>query len=152
MVVEAGAAAVLAGLIFVGLSINLDRLLEYPVVFLRAMAALTMLANVFLVASLVLVPGQSPRLLGLEILLVAGTAWAAVTLLSIRYVRRAAVAYHTDAQVLFVLRQVATVPAIAGGLVLIAERDGLPWLVPAFLATFVVVIAESWVILVEIKR
>jgi hypothetical protein len=54
---EVGAAAALAGLLFVGVSINLTRILSLPRLPNRALLALVILLAILVVSSLLLVPG-----------------------------------------------------------------------------------------------
>src|SRR5690606_5287999 len=55
---QLGASATLAGLIFVGVSLNLTRILAAAFLPLRALLALGLLVAILVVASLLLVPGQ----------------------------------------------------------------------------------------------
>ncbi len=68
----AGAAAVLAGLVFVGLSINLDMIMSNPTYGLpgRALEALVLLVAVLIVTLLLLVPAQGMVLAGVAVLTV----------------------------------------------------------------------------------
>jgi modulator of FtsH protease len=75
---ELGAAAALAGLLFVSVSVNQTRILELGRMADRGLEALMMLLMVLVVASLPLVPGQPPHWLGAEILLVAAGSLAAL--------------------------------------------------------------------------
>jgi hypothetical protein len=68
---ELGAAAALAGLLFVSVSVNQARILQLGSMADRGLEALAMLLLVVVVASLPLVPGQPLRLLGAEILVIA---------------------------------------------------------------------------------
>jgi hypothetical protein len=72
----AGAAAALAGLIFVAVSINLARILKFRNLPRRAVETLAIAVGLLLVSVLVLVPGQSSIVLGTEIL-VLGVGLAA---------------------------------------------------------------------------
>jgi modulator of FtsH protease len=63
-VAEAGASAALAGLLFVALSINLERILKGTGLPGRAGEAIVLLLTVLVVSTFGLVPGQSPRVLG----------------------------------------------------------------------------------------
>lgn len=74
-VAQAGAAAALTGLIFVAVSINLGRILGYPHLPTRALEAIVTLLSVLLVSTWVLVPGQSCRVLGVEILTTGVVTW-----------------------------------------------------------------------------
>src|SRR5271154_5057176 len=64
---EAGASAALAGLLFVAISINLARILEYRHLPSRAVETLLALLSVLIVATFALVPGQSFVVYGAEI-------------------------------------------------------------------------------------
>jgi hypothetical protein len=68
----AGAAAVLAGLVFVGVSINLEMIMSDPAYGLagRALEALVLLVAVLIVTLLLLVPSQGRVLAGAEVLAV----------------------------------------------------------------------------------
>ena len=68
---ELGAAAALAGLLFVSVSVNQERILSLGRMADRGLEALGLLFLVLVVVSLPLVPGQPLRLLGAEILGVA---------------------------------------------------------------------------------
>ncbi len=74
---EAGAAGVLTGLVFVGVSINLEKIVADPRSGLagRAAEALILLVAVLTASSLLLVPGQGEGLVGLEVLAVGCVAW-----------------------------------------------------------------------------
>ena len=76
-VAQVGASAALLGLLFVGVSINLGRILALAGLPDRALLALVLILNVLVTATLMLVPGQPLRLLGAEVLIagvVAGVA------------------------------------------------------------------------------
>src|SRR5277367_6109363 len=66
-VAEAGAAAALAGLVFVAVSINLARILEFPTLPTRVLEALVALLSVLTAALFSLIPFQSARTYGAEI-------------------------------------------------------------------------------------
>ena len=66
-VAEAGASAALAGLLFVALSINLERILKGTGLPGRAGEAIVLLLTVLVVSTFGLVPGQSPRVPGAEV-------------------------------------------------------------------------------------
>ncbi|MFC3133535.1 hypothetical protein ACFOHM_11190, partial [Microbaculum marinum] len=61
---QVGASAALGGLLFVAASLNLPRILQYPGLPERALAALALLLGILVVSSLMLVPGQPLRLIG----------------------------------------------------------------------------------------
>jgi hypothetical protein len=116
----AGAAAVLAGLVFVGVSINLDTIMSNPGYGLpgRALEALVLLVAVLIVTMLLLVPAQGMVLAGAEMLTVGVLDWAAVVIIQVLVLRNwqsleAAFRWHFVPRV--VLCQVATLPIVAAG-------------------------------------
>ncbi len=152
-VATAGAASVLAGLIFVGLSINLERLLTMPSVLLRAAAALALLVGVLGISILLLIPEQSLRNAGIEVIGVTVAVGCIVVLLSERSFRRSPEEFRGNAIALSGLRIATLVPLVASGILLIGNHSsGLDLLVPSFLMAFIVTIVEAWVVLVEIVR
>jgi hypothetical protein len=65
-----------AGLLFVSLSINLDRILWHPWLPRRAGVALMLMFEALIIAIVGLVPGQSRRALGIGLLVVRILWWA----------------------------------------------------------------------------
>jgi modulator of FtsH protease len=151
-VAEAGAAAALAGLLFVAVSINLTRILEYPGLSGRAAEALGLLFFVLVIATLGLVPGQSPVALAGEVMAVGGMAELILLVLQIRDARRPEQRLSWSVTRI-VSSAVATLPAMVAGLsVLIGSGGGFYWLVPAILLAFAAALVDAWVLLVEILR
>ncbi len=67
-VAGAGASAALAGLVFVAVSINIERILQFKGLPERALATVLLLLNVVLISLIGLFPGQTETALGLELL------------------------------------------------------------------------------------
>jgi hypothetical protein len=156
-VAEISAAAALTGLIFVGVSINLSKILQYPGLPNLALDALATLGAVLILSSLVLIPGQPAQALGLELLLLGVLNWVLAIGIQFRNWRnrepgvRAQYMWTLISQI--VLRQATTAPfAIAGAWLLIWGTPGLYWLVPGVLLSFIVAIMEAWILLIEINR
>ena len=151
-VAEAGASAALAGLLFVAMSINLRRILEFPSLPGRAGETIAILVNVLVIASVGLMPGQSNVALGLEVLVAASVTW--VLVMSVQYRNShhpVEVNEHRGSR--FVLTQIAILPFVVGGATIVAEAGGgLYWVGAGMVATFVVAAATVWVLLVEIMR
>ena len=153
LITVAGASAALVGLLFVGLSINLDQLLEIPHLLLRAAASLLTLTSTLIISCLLLAPDASLAVYGLSILVVSLATWGAVTYLGIRAVGRAPDSNRTHQVLALVGLQLATLPTVmAGVMVWQREEEGLNWLVPAFLIAFGAVMVNSWVLTVESRR
>ena len=87
-VAEAGASAALAGLLFVALSINLERILKGSGLPGRAGEAIVLLLTVLVVSTFGLVPGQSPRVLGAEVLGFGLLPWLILIAIHVDAVRR----------------------------------------------------------------
>jgi modulator of FtsH protease len=152
-VAEVGASAVLAGLVFVGLSINLDKIIAGPGLPGRALEALVVLIVVLVVSSLLLVPGQSQALIGCEVLVSGLAVWIAIVSLQLGNLRTLAPPYRVVFAVRVALGQLATVPfVIAGTAVLVRGEGGLYWVVPGIIVSLVLALQDAWVLLVEINR
>jgi modulator of FtsH protease len=147
-VAEAGAAAALAGLLFVSVSINLARILQIPALPWRAAEALLALLSVLIVALLALVPGQSAQALGLEICVTGVVLWVAGSLALVRSDR---------SQPRFLLRlltnQLPPVAfVVAGLLIALGHPAGMYWMVPGTFLAFAAGVLDAWVLLIEILR
>ena len=155
----AGAAAVLAGLVFVGVSINLGMIVSNPTYGLtgRALEALVWLVAVLIVTLLLLVPGQGTVLAGVEILAVGAADWAAVVAIQLLHLKRNWGSLEADLRrhsaVRVVLGQVATLPFVVAGVAVLSWGvGGLYWLVAAVVLSLLVAVVDAWVLLVEIQR
>jgi hypothetical protein len=154
----AGAAAVLAGLVFVGVSINLDTIMSNPTYGLagRALEALVLLVAVLIVTILLLVPAQGMLLAGAEVLAVGVVDWAAIVAIQVLQLRNwhsleASLRWHLVPRV--VLGQVATLPLVAAGIAVLSWGvSGLYVLVVGVILSFLVAVVDAWILLVEIKR
>lgn len=84
LVAEAGASAALTGLLIVAVSINLTRILSFPHLPGRAAQAVMVVLSVLLVSTCCLVPAQSARVLGAEVLAVGALGILGMSWLQIR--------------------------------------------------------------------
>jgi hypothetical protein len=152
-VAQVGASASLAGLLFVGVSLNMSKILASRGLPERALGALVLLVTILIVASLELVPGQSEAVLGVEIVAVGLVAWAATTVSDVKAIRVTEKNYQRLYFNSAALNQVAVVPYLIGGtLVATGYVNGIYFIVPAMLVSFVKAIMEAWVLLVEVNR
>ena len=67
-VATAGASAALTGLLFVAVSINLERILKGEGLPERGLVTVVLLLEVLVISLVCLIPGQSPLALGIELL------------------------------------------------------------------------------------
>jgi hypothetical protein len=152
-VAAAGAAAVLAGLVFVAVSINLEKVLEVHDVRGRAGDTILMFLGVLLVTLFLLVPGQSNDALGVE-LAVSGALLAVALLLIIWQALKQRTRQPLSWRITRVVSALASsVPMVAAGISLIAEQGGgLYWLVAGVVLAFCSGVGNAWVLLVEVVR
>ncbi|MBO0676518.1 hypothetical protein JRC04_03465 [Mycolicibacterium sp. S2-37] len=145
-----GGAAALAGLLFVGLSLNLSEVLEHSGVPARAAATLSLTISILLVTVFLATPGQgrevvAAELAGLGLAMVAGSVWAG------RHQGRGRPLRFRVYTLMFLL--VPSLLLIVAGASLLAQwGGGLYWVTAAVVAGFLSASANSWVLLVEIKR
>ena len=155
---QAGAAGVLVGLVFVGVSINLEKILSDPGSGLtgRAAEALILLVAVLTASTLLLVPGQGTTLIGAEVLAVGLAAWGWVGVIQLLRLRGWRT-MRSDLRGAFVLRvalgQIATLPSVAAGVAVLAGGLwGLYCLAAGMVFSILVALFGAWVLLVEINR
>ena len=148
-----GAAAALAGLLIVAMSINIDQILKYEYLPARAAAALITMLSPLVVAVALLVPGQPDGVLGVELavigVLLGITLWGRLGYGPSRggqTVRQWLLGTGGPLAVL-VLSLVLAGVGLGTGTV-----GGLVWLAPAVLAAVLSGTAQAWVLLVEIRR
>jgi hypothetical protein len=151
LVAEAGASAALTGLLFVAVSINLTRILSFPHLPGRAAQALMVFLSVLLVTTCGLVPAQSARALGAEILAIGALGVLGMSWLQIR--DRIHVQRRYWVVSLLATSQLPLIPFVVCGVLLLrGSQNGLYWLLPGTLLSFVAGVLHAWVLLVEILR
>ncbi len=150
---EVGASAALAGLIFVGLSINITRIVSFARLPGRAIQSLTVLAAILVVSLLVLVPNQLVWAIGLEVAVVGVSAWAINTHFDYVNYEKTDQKYRRSYLSVAALDQSCTLLYIVAGIVLVFYgATGIYLLVPATVLSFLKAIIDAWVLLVEINR
>jgi hypothetical protein len=150
-VAAAGASAALAGLLFVAVSINIERILALPGVPERALQALLQLLGVVVISLVVLAPGQSNSALGAELLVVAVPLLAASILLTVRGLKGGRQGSGAGPRMLIIAA--GTVPFVIAAISLIAESGGgLYWVLAGTALALIGAVLNAWVLLVEILR
>ena len=150
---QVGASASLAGLVFVGISLNLTKIMSSGHLPNRAQEALLALLLTLIVSALFLVPGQTAASLGVEVLVAGLLAWAGVIGLQVDSFRRMDAAFRRRAATAAVLGQALSISVWAAGAILLWKGPvGVYWLVPGLLLSYLVALANAWVLTVEINR
>jgi hypothetical protein len=153
-VAVAGASAALAGLLFVAVSINVERILKYEGLPERGIEALAMLLTPLVISIAGLLPGQGHVALGIELLAI--TAALLAVMLRLPIARQLPDGIETPSRY-FLSRQIVrlsgTVLLGIGSLgVLFAVAGGLYWIVGGIVVLILGAVVNAWVLLVEILR
>lgn len=155
---QAAAAAALAGLLFVGISINLETIVTSMRLIRRALEAFVLFAQILLVSALVLIPDVSRVALGWGLLGMFAVSWALVVrghvaALAGLHGPDAASAPRGSIPAQVLLGQAATIPLVIGAATLIAGAGGgLYWFAPGIVIAYVAALVDAWVLLLEVKR
>jgi len=151
-VATAGAAAALAGLIIVAMSVNIAKIIAIPSMPARAAATISSLVLIVVVAAAGLIPDQSALAFGVETLVLTALALgfavdAAVRILREGYGPRGSLLVKSAVPV------VQIVPFAIGGVMLVAGVDGgLVSVACGVILVFIGSVLSAWVLLVEILR
>jgi hypothetical protein len=153
-VAAAGASAALAGLVFVGLSVNISQIIRFPQLALRAGATIGMLILILVCSMVTLMPQGTPAL-GLEVV-VFGLFGCWLQIVSAQRGHAAVAQFHRpkwESVVNIVTGQIQIAPFIVGGILLFVGHDhGMYWLAAGCIAIFILSALNAWVLLVEILR
>ena len=150
--ITGGGAAALTGLLFVAVSIKIDFISGSQELRNRAGQVLTLFAVVVIASALVAIPGQSDRVLGIEVI--------ALTLLMgglLRFLDRRAGAGDTSSAAARLLEAAAPnlltmLLMLAAGVVLaVGQPDGLYVLVAPILIALAGGMASAWLLLIRIS-
>ena len=153
MVATAGAAAALAGLIIVAMSVNIQRIIELPGMTSRAAVTIATLILIVISVSAALIPGQPLAILGLEILLFAAGTMVMLIRSAVAMLRAAGPDYRTVTVVKVVLTAIQILLFAIGAVLLVTgAEEGMYWVAAGVLAVFIGSVANAWVLLVEILR
>ncbi len=149
----AAAAATLAGLLAVAVSINLQRILAFANLPGRAAQALILFSTPLVTGLFLIVPKQPRAALASELLVTGIVVGAVQIVIDARSPRS-----DQETRLTWVVgRTIPTIVScgclvVAGATLLAQAGGGLYWLVPSALAAIVFGLVNAWVLLVEIQR
>ena len=150
---QLGAAAALAGLLFVAVSINVDRIVKVGGLADRAFEVLVTLLAILTMAGLLLIPQQSLAIMGVEVVVVATLAGVFGLGLGVRGVRRTEARHRLRFAIGLAMFAAALALCVAGGIVMLAGSAlGLYWVAAGMCLGIVRAVTDAWVLLVEINR
>jgi hypothetical protein len=152
-VATAGASAALAGLVFVAISINIQRILEFEGLPERGLETVALLVGVLVVSIVGLVPGQGHVALGIELL--ALSALLGGGLARLPAIRPGSGGRRARSWLLarWASRYGGALLLAIGSLgVLFAAGGGLYWIAAGILLATLGAVVNAWVLLVEILR
>ena len=159
-IATASASAALTGLIFVGVSINLKKILDQKGLPDRALISLILLRNILMISLYLLLPGQLAYPQGLGITMISLLAWVVISSIDWKVQQNKELPYRQHYTLNMILNQVALLPCIICGLLVLSQNTTIDWppthygywLVFAILFSFVKSVIDAWVLLVEIHR
>jgi hypothetical protein len=152
-VATAGSAAALTGLIFVGISINLQRILAYPTLVTRASFSLILLMAILIFSLLLLIPIENNAFIGYILALVALAVWIVVLRSDIKNYSKTEVQYRRHFFYSMLMDQASTLPYVIGGVSLLFHGGaGYYWFAAGFIFSYVKSVWDAWVLLIEILR
>ncbi len=150
---ELGAAAALAGLVIVAISINVSRILSDPSLPGRAAETLVSPSGVLIVCSFLLVPHQPGWVLGGEVAVTGAAMAAAPAVLLFGLVRTGTAVHWGYVAGRMVLALLSCLPFIVAGVLLWqGAPSALYWMVPGVIVSLIATVLNAWVLLVEILR
>ncbi len=151
-VAQVGACAALAGLVFVSVSINLERILRYKWLPQRAAQSMVLLGMALILGSITLIPRESALVLGVEM---AACAAIALTVIYLMQVAGGPVPaeYRRHARLNLTLQTFVALLGIVGGvLIAMVVPEGIFWIAGSIVGALIVGLFNAWVLLVEIVR
>ncbi|WP_155375143.1 hypothetical protein [Catellatospora vulcania] len=150
-IVAGAAAATLVGLLFVAVTLRVNTVVTTSDLRYRAAQTLALFITVLLISLLLVVPGQPLRLVGVELVIVAVAAGAAMAVFD-RLASRATEP-SVLARTLGVISLNATAVlliALSGAIAAAGQRWGIYLLVPGVVAALVCGVVNAWLLLVRL--
>jgi mannose/fructose/N-acetylgalactosamine-specific phosphotransferase system component IID len=151
-VISGSAAGALTGLLFVAVSLNRDRIVSHPALRGEAGQTLVLFLLALLLALLLVIPGDSARILGIVLVALAIVA-GAIQILTWRGGRRSSATGDAPADRLARLvdavspNLLTVLLTIVAGCLQIAGANGLYWVAAAEVAALVGGVVNAWLFL-----
>lgn len=153
LIAEVTGSAALTGLIFVGISINLTRILSVSQLPNRALAALFLLLTSLIISLLLLMPDQAQALIGAELVGAGVVISLFILRLDMGVWRVTDLKWRRRVLYNSLLDLLASFPyVIAGIVVLLGSLSGLYIMAIGMIFAFIKALLDAWVLLVEINR
>lgn len=150
---QVNAAAALTGLVVVAISVNITRILEQELLPERASEALIALVGALVLASLMLIPGQSPQVLAGECGIVGTLMLAAPFRFQLHAYRSEVPNDRVRPFTRALMTGLAGAPMlIAAALLAEGSAAGFYWAAAGLIVSLVAGVVGAWVLLVEILR
>jgi hypothetical protein len=152
-VAAAGAAAALAGLTIVAISVNINSILAQDNLPSRAAATVADLLLILISSMYALIP-QSTHALGLELLFAGILAWL-IELRSAQKSLQSSRIHHRPVyeRIHILWGQLQTLPFIIGAAVMLLHGpSALYWISAGIITAFILSSLNTWILLVEILR
>lgn len=152
-VAVAGAAGAIAGLLIVAISVNIKEIIADATLPVRALATVATVVAIMLGSLLLLLPGQPPVVLGLELLAVVLVCGGFQVAAGRAMIRNGEQGPRGSMPTKVALNVVQLLPMLIGSLlVCVAQPGAVYWVAAGFLVMFVMVFVNAWVLMVEILR
>jgi modulator of FtsH protease len=119
----------------------------------RAQITIVMILATLLLGSLLLIPRQEFLPTGIEGVVVGVVTVVLGTRFGLRAIRASQPEFRRHLSLNLVLFEVATIPYVIGGVLLLLGSDGgMYWIAAAISISLVKAMLDAWVLLVEINR
>lgn len=150
---SAGTAGSLIGLLFVGVSVNLSKILSSRTLPFRALISITFLFNILIKALFFLIPEQRQINLGIETGITTLLVFFSIELMEICILKRIETKLKKKQIISFLLAQIALIPFIICSIsILLNETYAVYWIVPGIILSFFKSLVDAWVLLIEVNR
>ena len=149
----AESSATLTGLIFVGVSISLTRILEIPKMASRSLVAIILLLTVVVISLVFLIPDLDIFQEGVIVLSIAIAVWVITLVLCLRMLYITSKEFKKYVRYNIILTHLSIWPFIIAGICMMTIGEaGIYWLISGMIFTLVKTVVDAWVLLIEINK